>query len=141
MTSSPGSATLATSERSAAGSAPKAKGTGSNAVNAACMAAAFELDATRKLVEAVDREKELLRERAETETKITHLLTELTATQKAETEALRAALKAKDETITAKDSVIAAQDKLVSALKAKQRSPWHRLGDILIGAAAIAVLK
>ncbi len=105
------------------------------------MAAAIELEATRRLAAVLDRENEQLKERLDTEKRITHILTELTATQKAESDALRSAVDAKNETIGAKDAVITAQDKLVDALKAKRPSPWRRLGDILIGAAAIAILK
>jgi len=54
---------------------------------------------------------------------------------------LRAVIAAKNETIAAQEKVIASQDKLVAELKAKKRSPWSRVGDILIGAAIFAVLK
>lgn len=67
--------------------------------------------------------------------------TNLTKPQNRESDALRKVVAAKDETIVARDAVIAAQDKLVASLKAKRPSIWRRIGDVLIGAAAIAVLK
>jgi hypothetical protein len=69
------------------------------------------------------------------------VLVELDATRKAEADDLRKAVEAKNETIAAKDSVIAAQEKLIENLKNKRRSPLARLGDILLGAAVISVLK
>ena len=105
------------------------------------MAAALELEKTRNLVRALDDENEQLRERLETEKRMSTLLTEIASTRKAESDTLRSAVKAKDETIDAKNAVIAAQDKLTSELRAKRSSPWRRLGDILIGAATIAILK
>ena len=110
-------------------------------VNAACMAAAVELATTRRLAAALDEESLELKERLAGERRITTLLGELAATRQAETDALRSAVEAKNETIRAKDNVIAAQDKLVETLKTKRPSTWRRIGDILIGAAAIAVLK
>lgn len=110
-------------------------------VVAACMATAVELEKTRVLVTALDDEKVGLKERLETEKRTTVLLTELNNTRKSEAEALKAAITAKNETIAAKDAVIERQDKLVEALKAKKPSPWRRLGDILIGAAAAMILK
>ena len=77
----------------------------------------------------------------ETETRSTALLTELNETRKSETDALRETVAAKNEAIAAKDTVIASQDKLIETLKKKKSSPWKRLGDVLIGAALIAVLK
>jgi hypothetical protein len=61
------------------------------------------------------------------------VLSELNETRKAESEALRSALVAKNETVTAKDAVIATQDKLIETLKHTKSSPWKRLGDVLIG--------
>jgi septal ring factor EnvC (AmiA/AmiB activator) len=110
-------------------------------ITAACMAAAIELERSRELITAVDNENHLLKERLDTEKNLTSILEELTQTQKAESNALRAAIAAKNETISAKDAVIAAQDKLTSELKTKRPSPWRRLGDVLIGAATIALLK
>ena len=54
---------------------------------------------------------------------------------------MRITVAAKNETIAAKDAVIASQDKLIETLKRKKASIWRRLGDVLIGAAAIAILK
>lgn len=111
-----------------------------NATNA-CSAAADDLIATRRLAEALDSENIALRERLESEKQIVGLLRELAATAKAENESLRTAVAAKNETIAAKDGAIAAQEKLIGELKRKRSSPWRRLGDILIGAAAGALLK
>ena len=47
----------------------------------------------------------------------------------------------KNEALAAKDAVIAGQDKLVNELRRRKTSPWKRLGDVLIGVAAAAILK
>lgn len=69
------------------------------------------------------------------------LLTELNETRKAEAEALRSTVAAKNEALTAKDSVIASQDKLIETLKRKKPSPWKRLGDVLIGVGIAIIFK
>lgn len=107
----------------------------------ACAAAAEDLKATRVLAEALESENRALKTRLETEKQTTALLLELNETRKSETDALQAAVTAKNETIAAKDTVIASQEKLIEALKTKKTSPWKRLGDILIGAAMIAIVK
>jgi septal ring factor EnvC (AmiA/AmiB activator) len=99
----------------------------------ACAAAADELAASRKLIDALDDENSALNARLETEKQTTRLLTELNQTRKTESEALRSAIAAKNEALTAKDAVIAVQDKLIETLKRKKSSPWKRLGDLLIG--------
>ena len=105
------------------------------------MATAVELERTQVLVTALERENTALKERLETEKRSSAILTELAETRKAESDALRATVAAKNETIAAKDAVIGRQDKLVEALKAKKPSPWRRIGDVLIGAAVFAILK
>lgn len=126
----------------ATSSGPSASRAGKKAdLKGACMAAAIELESSREMIAALETENSLLKERLDTEKRLTSALEELTQTQKAESTALRAAIEAKNETISAKDAVIAAQDKLNAELKAKRVSPWRRLGDVLIGAAAIAILK
>jgi len=105
------------------------------------MSAALELAASRTLIDALDTENASLKDRLATEIKLTALLTELNTTRRTENDALRTALAAKNETIAAKDAAIASQDKLIDALKRKKPSPWRRLGDILLGAGAIAVLR
>lgn len=100
-----------------------------------------ELEAARELIAANDAETAALRERLETEKRLTRALDELAATQRLESQALRTALTAKDEALTANAAVIASQEKLIAELKKKKSSPWRRLGDILLGAAAIAVLR
>jgi hypothetical protein len=112
-----------------------------NGLIGACAAAAEELSQSRGLIDALERENGLLRQRLETERRFSETLGELNAARRSEAGALRAALTAKDETIDAKDKVIAAQERLVDALKKKRTSPWKRLGDVLIGAAAAIILK
>ena len=110
-------------------------------VERACAAAVSELEASRRLLELLERENRLLKDRLETETRTTVILTELNASRKAESDALRTALAAKSETLAAKGEVIASQQKLIDSLKAKKSSPWKRLGDILIGVAAGALIR
>ena len=105
------------------------------------MATAVDLEKTRVLVRELEGENRLLGERLETERRTSALLTELNETRMSESQALRATIAAKNETIAAKDAVIASQDKLIETLKRKKTSIWRRLGDVLIGAAAIAILK
>ena len=100
-----------------------------------------ELEASRRLIDLLERENRLLKDRLETETRTVAILTELNASRKAESDALQAALAAKTETLAAKDDVIASQQKLIEALKTKKSSPWKRLGDILIGVAAGVLLR
>lgn len=108
---------------------------------AACMATAIDLEKTRILASELETENQLLADRLETEKRTTALLAELNETRKSENDALRSTVAAKNETIAAKDAVIASQDKLVEALNRKKTSIWRRLGDVLLGAAAIAVLR
>ena len=89
----------------------------------------------------MERENELLKERLDTEKKATSLLTELSESRRAENEALRNAIAAKNETLVAKDAVIASQEKLIEALQKRKSSPWKRLGDVLIGVAAGAIFR
>lgn len=107
----------------------------------ACAAAIDELNAGRALITALETELGAQKSRLDTERQLNAVLTELAATRKAESDALGRAVAAKSETIAAKDAVIASQDKLIGTLKSKKPSAWRRLGDILIGAAAIAILK
>jgi hypothetical protein len=106
-----------------------------------CAAAAEELQKTRRLADALEKENRLLAERLETAGRSIALLKELNETRKSEAESLRTALAAKNEAIAAKDTVIAAQNELVQALKNRKTSPWKRLGDVLLGIGIIAVLK
>lgn len=131
------------SQKSGTGvSRQKAVGSGQSAgLVEACAAAVEDLKATRALAAALETENAALKARIETAKQTTELLTELDATRKSETDALRATVAAKNEAIAAKDAVIASQDKLIEALKKKKSSPWKRLGYVLIGAALIAVLK
>ena len=97
--------------------------------------------ASRRLISMLESENNLLRERLETEQAATLLLTELNSARKAENAALQLAIAAKNETIAAKDAAIDSQNKLIDTLKKKKTSPLARLGGILIGAAAVAILK
>lgn len=119
----------------------------SDAVNApdadvisACMGAAVELQRSRLLIDALEGENAALNERLDTEKRATAILTELNETRKRETDALATVIAAKNETIAARDAVITTQDKLIDALKKKKPSPFRRIGDILLGAAAAIVL-
>ena len=107
----------------------------------ACAAAMEELSATRRLAEVLERENGLLKERLETERQANSLLSELSESRRAENDALRDALAAKNEVIAAKDAVIAGQEKLIAALQKRRSSPWKRLGDVLIGVAAGAIFR
>ena len=100
-----------------------------------------ELNASRRLIGLLEQENALLKDRLETEGRSTSLLTELNETRRAEGDALRNVVAAKNETIFAKDAVIANQEKLIELLKAKKSSPWKRLGDVLIGVAAGALIR
>jgi len=107
----------------------------------ACNAAVEELGAARRLIGLLEQENELVKERLETEKRASSLLAELNESRRAENEALRNAIAAKNETILAKEAVIAGQEKLIEALKNRKPSPWKRMGDVLIGVAAGMVLK
>ena len=100
-----------------------------------------ELSATRRLVDVLERENELLKERLDTEKRATSLLSELSESRRAENDALRNAVAAKNETIFAKEVVIASQEKLIAALQKRKSSPWKRIGDVLIGVAAGTMLR
>lgn len=119
---------------------PQSTRSGENVISA-CNAAADELRASRVLIDALETENTALRVRLETEKRANELLTELNRTRRAENEALKATVAAKNETITAKDAAIAAQEKLIQQLNGKKRSPWTRVADILLGAGVIAVLR
>ena len=108
---------------------------------AACSAAVEELGAARRLIGVLERENGLLKDRLETEKRASSLLAALNESRRAENEALRNAIAAKNETLDAKDAVIESQEKLIAALGKRKTSPWKRLGDVLIGVAAGAILK
>jgi chromosome segregation ATPase len=116
-------------------------GTDANKAIRACMATAVELEKTRTLVDALETEKRVITERLATERQANALLTELAAARKSENDTLRTAIEAKNETIAAKDGVIAAQERLNASLKAKRPSLLRRIGDVLAGAAAVAIFK
>jgi len=107
----------------------------------ACSAAADELRASRILIDALETENAALRARLATEKRANELLAELNETRRAENDALKTTVAAKNETMAAKDTAIAAQDKLIATLKTKKRSVWARIADILLGAGVIAILK
>ena len=107
----------------------------------ACAAAADELEKSRSLIAVLERENTALRGRIQTAANTEAVMAELNAARLSEAEALRTALAAKNEALAAKDAVIASQDKFVNELKRRKTSPWKRLGDVLIGVAAAAILK
>ena len=107
----------------------------------ACAAAANVLEKARGLIAVLERENTALRGRIQTAANTEAVMAELNADRISEAEALRTALAAKNEALAAKDAVIASQDKLVDELKRRKTSPWKRLGDVLIGVAAAAILK
>lgn len=106
-----------------------------------CAAAAEDLAQTRKLVEVLDTQNGLLKERLVTEKRSTATLLELNENRKAETQSLRETVAAKNEAIAAKNEVINSQDKLITALQSKKSSPLKRLGDVLIGVAVMALFR
>lgn len=112
-----------------------------NAVLSACANAVADLKATRTLVDSLETENIALKERLNTEQQLTATLTELNSTRKSENEALRVAIAAKDETIAAKKAAIYSQAKLIESLKRKKPSLLGRIGDVLIGVAAGALLQ
>lgn len=95
----------------------------------------------RRLTDALDAENRALRERLETEKRTTQLLDELNQARGAETDALRTALAARKGEADAKEAVIEKQAEMIALLKQKRSSPWRRIGDVLIGAAAALILK
>jgi hypothetical protein len=107
----------------------------------ACRAAAEELAQARALIEKLETENKLLYGRLATEANVSAHLQELNEARRGENEALKTTLAAKNETIAAKESLIAAQERSIADLRKKKSSPWRRVGDILIGIAAGALLR
>lgn len=107
----------------------------------ACAAAVEELAKSRALLTALERENELLRLRLETEKDRAGLMQELLETRQQENAALVEALAARRSESAAQSAVIAVQDELITALRKRKRSPWARIGDVLMGAGIIAILR
>lgn len=105
------------------------------------MATAVELERSRTLIASLEAEMRAVNDRLGAERSANALLTELNATRRAESDALRVAADAKDKALAARDRAIDAQSELVEKLRNKKPSPWRRLGDILIGVAAGALLR
>lgn len=126
---------------------PSARGLDPSAIRAdvglrsACLAAAADLEATRRLADALTAENAALMERLETEKRASAVFAELDTARRSEAGALRQAIAAGERVIAAKNGEIAARDKLIDELRRRRSSPWRRLGDILIGAAVTAILK
>jgi len=110
-------------------------------VVSACAAAAEELAASREAITQLEKENAALAARLADEKKMNAILAELNETRRTESESLRQTVAAKNETIAAKDAAIKAQDELIERLKTKRSSPWKRIGDILIGVGAAALLR
>ena len=128
-----------TNASSATNSPPSATAAKRNDLISACSNAVADLKATRTLVDSLDTESKLLRERLASEQQLTATLSELNATRKSENDALRTAIAAKNETINAKDAAIGSQAKLIESLKRKKSSILGRVGDVLAGAAAALI--
>lgn len=111
------------------------------ALRQACLSAAADLEATRRLTDALTAENAALTERLDAEKLASAELTRLAAVRGSEADAVRLSYTAATRVIAAKDAEIAARDRLIESLRKKRASPWRRLGDILIGAAAVAILK
>lgn len=107
----------------------------------ACADAAADLITTRQMADALSAENALLKERLETAERTAAILTQLNETRRTENAALNEALKAKNETIAAQSELIRTQAELAAKLKSKKRSLFGRIGDVLLGAAAIAIFK
>jgi len=93
------------------------------------------------LADALDAENGLLKKRLETADRANEIYRELNETRKAESDALREAVKAKDETIAAQADLIKTQGQLNAKLEKKNPSLARRIGDVLLGAAIFAVLR
>jgi hypothetical protein len=107
----------------------------------ACSAAVGELVESRALTAALEKENTALKERLETELRITAVLAKANDARESETAGLRIALAAKDETIAAKDAVIENRRQMIETLKKKSSSPFKRIADVLVGAAIFAIIK
>jgi hypothetical protein len=108
---------------------------------AACSNAADELAAARELNALLEEQRQLLKNRLEAEKQIAGLALELAESRRLETEALRRTADAKDEAIAALRERIALQEKMIAGLGRRKTSIWRRLGDVMIGIAAGAILK
>lgn len=115
--------------------------TKNDAALAACAAAADELAAARNLIELLEKNRQLLEARLETEKRIADLALQLAESRRLETMALRQAADAREETIAALAARIEAQEKMIADLKKRKTSVWKRLGDVMIGVAAGAILR
>lgn len=100
-----------------------------------------EIRLADRLIAALESENAALRLRLETEKAANATLRELNETRRAEANALREALAAKNEAIAAKDAALAAQQKLIAELKKRRTSLWKRLGDIAVGVALGAIFR
>lgn len=115
--------------------------TETDAALAACSNAADELAAARELNALLEEQRQLLKNRLEAEKQIAGLALELAESRRLETEALRRTADAKDEAIAALRERIALQEKMIAGLGRRKTSIWRRLGDVMIGIAAGAILK
>jgi len=140
--SSPSSVTVATKPDAVPTPTPTARApTDIQKLINSCAATAEDLAKSRVLVDVLEKENGLIKERLETEKRTSAVLLELNDTRKAENASLRETVAAKNETIAAMSAVIAAQDKLVETLKKKKTSPLKRLADVLVGIGLMAVFR
>jgi len=107
----------------------------------ACAAAANELAETRRLVEVLEAENRLLRERLAVSKRLEDGLSALNETRDKEAATLRKAIEAGERAIREKDAAIEKQEEMIAELKRRKNSPWKKVGYILVGIAAASILK
>lgn len=105
------------------------------------MAAANEIETSRRLITLLEEENALLKKRLATEIEVSKVLNQLAEGRRLEAEALRKAAEAKDETIAALKQQTETQEKIIAELKRRRSSPLRRIGDVLIGIAAGMILR
>lgn len=105
------------------------------------MAAANEIETSRRLITLLEEENALLKKRLATEIEVSKVLNQLAESRRLEAEALRKATEAKDETIAALKQQTETQEKIIAELKRRKSSPLRRIGDVLIGIAAGMILR
>jgi hypothetical protein len=105
------------------------------------MAAANEIETSRRLITLLEEENALLKKRLATEIEVSKVLNQLAESRRLEAEALRKAAEAKDDAIAALKQQTETQEKIIAELKRRRSSPLRRIGDVLIGIAAGMILR